>query len=118
LLWLNLLFLLFITLVPFSTNLLAGRSDLHVPVVFYGVHLLLLSLIFLWHLHYLTRRPELCHEALTPSRVIHARRRSVLAALISAASIAISFYSPSLALSSYWLLFALPFLFSRGDRHL
>ena len=39
LLWLNLLFLLFITLVPFSTNLLAGRSDLHVPVVFYGVHL-------------------------------------------------------------------------------
>jgi len=32
LLWFNLLFLLFITLLPFSTNLLSGHSSLHIPV--------------------------------------------------------------------------------------
>jgi uncharacterized membrane protein len=117
-LWLNLLFLLFITLLPFSTNLLAGRNYLHVPVVFYGVNLLLLSLIYLLHLQYLTWRPDLCHESLTPSRIVDVRRRSVLVALISAASIAISFYNPSLGVDSYLLLFALHFLGGRGDRHL
>lgn len=118
LLWLNLLFLLFITLVPFSTNLLAGRNHLHIPVVVYGINLLLLSLIFLWHLRYLTQHPELCHEGLTPVRIAEVRRRSALVAFTAAASIAISFYRPGLALIAYGLLLALSFLRTRTDRSL
>jgi len=77
-LWLNLLFLLFITLLPFSTNLLGGSHDLHIPVVVYGINVLLLSLILLVSLRYLTQRPELCHEGLTPSLVADSYRRLLL----------------------------------------
>ena len=115
-LWLNLLFLLFITLLPFSTNLLGGSHDLHVPVVVYGVNLLLLPLISLFNLRYLTRRPELCHEEFTPSRVADSYRRILLAALLTAASIIISFYSPRLAVDAYCLLFAVHFLVARRQR--
>ena len=115
-LWLNLLYLLFITLLPFSTTLLGGSHDLHIPVVVYGVNLLLLSLISLVKLRYLTQRPELCHEGLTPTRVADAYRRILLAALISGASIAISFYSPQIAVNAYWLLLAVHFLVARKQR--
>ena len=115
-LWLNLLFLLFITLLPFSTNLLGGSHDLHIPVVVYGVNLSLLSLISLIKLRYLTQRPELCHEGLTPTRVADAYRRILLVALISAASIAISVYSPEIAVDAYWILLAIHFLVARRQR--
>src|SRR5215469_12010860 len=58
-LWLNLLFLLFITLLPFSTNLLGGSHDQHIPVVVYEINVLLLPLILLVQVcRYLAQRPE------------------------------------------------------------
>jgi uncharacterized membrane protein len=110
LLWLHLLFLLFITLLPFSTNLLSGHSHLHIPVTVYGANLLLLSLTSLLHLRYLTRHPELSHDHLTASWIATVRLRNTIPAVITAASIAISFFSPSLALSAYWLLLVFHFL--------
>ena len=112
-LWLNLLFLLFITLLPFSTNLVGGSHDLHIPVVVYGINVLLLSLILLVSLRYLTQRPGLCHEGLTASLVADSYRRLLLVALGCAASIAISFYSPGIAV---WLLLAVHFLVARRQR--
>jgi len=110
LLWLNLLFLLFITLLPFSTNLLSGHSPLHIPVTVYGANLLLLSLTSLLQLRYLARHPELSHDHLTPSWISTVRLRNMIPAVITAGSIAISFFSPSLALSVYWLLIVFHFL--------
>jgi uncharacterized membrane protein len=37
-LWLSLLFLLFITLLPFSTNLLSAHSHLQIPIVDNGIN--------------------------------------------------------------------------------
>jgi len=116
LLWFNLSFLLFITLLPFSTNLISGHSSLHIPVAVYGANLSLLSLISLLQLRYLARHPELSHDQLTPSWVATYRLRTAIPAIIAAASIAISFFSPSLALSAYWLLLAYHFLPGRHHR--
>jgi uncharacterized membrane protein len=110
LLWLNLLFLLFITLLPFSTNLLSGHSSLHIPVAVFGGNLLLLSLTSLLQLRYLADHPELSHDQLTPSWISTFRLRRGMPALIAVAAIAISFFNPSLALSAYWLMLVLHFL--------
>jgi len=110
LLWLNLLFLLFITLVPFSTNFLSGHSPLFIPVTIYGANLLLLYLSSLLQLRYLTGHPELSHDHLTPSWIATFRQRTVIPAAIAAMSIAISFFNPSLAMSAYWLLLIFHFL--------
>jgi uncharacterized membrane protein len=115
LLWLNLLFLLFVTLVPFSTNLLSGHNNLQIPVVVYGINLLLISLTALFQLSYVSRRPELSHGQLTPSWIGNFRRRTAVPVAIVALSIAISFYRPNLAMGAYWLL--LVFHFLPGKHH-
>jgi uncharacterized membrane protein len=114
-LWLNLLFLLFITLVPFSTNLLSGRSHLQIPVVVYGINLLLIFIIALLQLLYLEHHPELSHDQLSPSWIANSRRRLVIPMVIVVTSIAISFYKPKIAMSAYWLL--LVFHFLPGKHH-
>ena len=115
LLWLNLLFLLFASLLPFSTNLLGDRTGLHIPVVVYGTNLFLLSFMSLLSLRYLVHHPELSYDQLTASWSVNVRRRTAVPAVIAAASIAISFYKPNLALIAYWLL--LVFHFLPGQHH-
>jgi uncharacterized membrane protein len=115
-LWLNLLFLLFITLVPFSTNLLSAHTHLQIPIVVYGINMLLLSLTSLWQLSYLAHHPELTHDQLTPFWIANVRRRISIPVIIVVASIAISFYNPNLAMSAYWLLMVFHFLPGRHHR--
>jgi uncharacterized membrane protein len=114
-LWLNLLFLLFITLLPFSTNLLSGHTRLQTPIVVYGINLLLITLSSLLQLIYLERHPEFSHDQLTSSWIANVRRRTVIPIFIVVASIAISFYKPNLAMSAYWVL--LIFHFLPGKHH-
>ncbi len=110
LLWLNLLFLLFVTFLPFSTNLLSGHYHLRIPVVVYGTNLLLLSLLFLLNLLFLSHHPELTHNQLTPQWIAHMRRRTMIPVAISLASIALAFFRPETAVNVYWLLLVFHFL--------
>ncbi len=116
LLWLNLLFLLFITLLPFSTNLLSGHTHLQIPIVVYGINLLLISVISLLQLSYLAHHPELSHDQLAPSWIANVRGRTSIPVVIVVASIAISFYKPNFAMSVYWLLLVFHFLPGRHHR--
>ena len=116
LLWFNLSFLLFITLLPFSTNLISGHSSLHIPVAVYGANLLLLSLTSVLQQRYLAHHPELSHDQLTPSWIATYRLRTAIPAVVAAVSIAVSFFNPSLALSAYWLLLVFHFLPGRHHR--
>ena len=116
LLWLNLLFLLFITLLPFSTNLLSGHTNLQIPIVVYGINLLLISSVSLLQLGYLAHHAELSHDQLTPSWIANIRRRTSIPVVIVVASIAISFYKPNFALRTYWLLMVFHFLPGRHHR--
>src|ERR1700738_4970476 len=116
LLWLNLLFLLFITLLPFSTNLLSAHTHLQIPIVVYGINLLLISLTSLLQLSYLAHHPELSHDQLTPSWIANIRRRTSIPVIIVIASIATSFFNPNFAMSAYWLLLVFHFLPGRHHR--
>jgi hypothetical protein len=53
------------------------------------------------------KHPEIAHEGFASSRFAGVGRRTALVALISAVSIAISFFQPRLALSAYVLLLAI-----------
>jgi hypothetical protein len=50
------------------------------------------------------------HEQLAPSWIATPHLRTAIPAVVAAASIAISFFNPSLALRIYWLLLAFHFL--------
>ncbi|MBD2681312.1 MULTISPECIES: TMEM175 family protein [Nostoc] len=52
LLWINLLILMFITLIPFSASLVGEYSNQQISVLFFDGHLLVLNLLFLINRYY------------------------------------------------------------------
>jgi uncharacterized membrane protein len=118
LIWINMLFLLLISFLPFATDLVGDHEDLILPCEIYGITLLLLSAVSYIHLRYLSRHPYLATPELTPIAVKLLRRRVALFAVVPALSMAIAFFNTRLALVVYLLILSVHFLPGRIDEHL
>ena len=116
LLWMNMAFLLLVTFVPFSTDLLGDHGHLILPVIVYGVNLLALGALLALQLRYLAANSPLAAPDLTPTVSSHMQRETWLYALIPLASMAMSFYSPRVGMYLYLLLVIPTFAPSRLDR--
>jgi uncharacterized membrane protein len=116
LLWINLGFLLLVTCVPFSTDLLGDHGHLSLPVLVYGINLLALGALLLFHVRCLAANPHLATPDLTAETIAHMRREVALYALIPVASIAVSLFNPRLGMYTYLLLAIPTFSPSRLDR--
>jgi uncharacterized membrane protein len=116
LLWINMAFLLLVTFVPFSTDLLGDHGHLMLPVVVYGLNLIALGALLALQLHYLSTHPPLAAPDLTPTAVTHIYREIRLYAVVPVASMAMSFYSPRVGMYLYLLLAVPTFVPSRLDR--
>jgi len=116
LLWTNLIFLLFVALVPFSTDLFGDHGHLQLPALIYAANLLLLSILLLVHLRHLAAHRELASADLTGEAFVHMRRQIAMFAIVPTLSIAASFWSPRVSMYLYVML-ALPgFVPGRLDR--
>jgi uncharacterized membrane protein len=116
LLWLNIAFLLLVTFVPFSTDLLGDHGHLALPVLVYGANLLALGSLLVFQLRYLVANPELAATDLSPVVAAHMRRDIRLPAAVPLASIAVSLVSPRTGMYLYLLLAIPTFAPSRLDR--
>jgi len=104
LIWINMVYLLLISFVPFATDLVGDHKDLILPCEIYGVTLLALSGVSFLHLDYLSRHPYLTSKELTPEVVRLIKRRILLFTIIPIISMIIAFYSTLLSLYTYLLL--------------
>jgi uncharacterized membrane protein len=118
LIWINMLFLLLISFLPFATDLVGDHEDLILPCEIYGIALLLLSALSYIHLRYLSRHPYLATPELTPVAVTLLKRRVALFAIVPALSMAIAFLNTRLALVAYLLILTAHFLPGRIDEQL
>jgi uncharacterized membrane protein len=118
LIWINMLFLLLISFLPFATDLVGDHEDLVLPCEIYGVTLLLLSGLSYLHLRYLSRHPYLATPELTPLAVQLIKRRIALFTVIPALSMALAVFNTRLALVAYLLILTAHFLPARIDEHL
>lgn len=116
LIWINLLLLLCITTIPFSTALLGQHANLWLPFFIYSVNLLLLVLFLFLNIDYLSRHPELASANLTPAVVRAFKARQLLFALVPVLSAVVAFYSSRAGLYLYFLLAPLHFLPKAGVR--
>jgi uncharacterized membrane protein len=120
LLALNLIILLFTTIFPVPTRLLAeyiqDADGLRVAAVFYGLILTCLSFgyFFVW---YYAAKASLLDQQLTPKVVHRETRRQALELLLGLGAVAIAFISPPLGIAVY-LLLAMYYLFSGYSRRL
>ncbi|HET7325212.1 MAG TPA: TMEM175 family protein [Halococcus sp.] len=107
----NLLFLLFVALMPFSSALLGEYDDQQVAVVVYAIHLAILGLLLSWIWWYASRNRRLVDPEIDPRVVRYTDLRAVVIPLIFVVSIGVSFVSVDVAeLSWLLLLFVRPAL--------
>jgi uncharacterized membrane protein len=103
LLWLNIVFLLTIGFVPFSTALLGRYPQIQIPVIIYGANILGIAIsmqVFLW---YAVRRKMLVAEGegeVVINRIIGRWR---LGSLIYGGAIVVSFVNPLISVIIYGL---------------
>lgn len=116
LLWLNVVFLLLVTLVPFSTDLIGDHGHLTLPVLVYGLNLVALGALLVVQLRYLVAHPVLAAPDLSAVAVAHMRRNIRLYAVVPLASMALSLVSPRGGMYLYLLLVIPAFAPSRLDR--
>jgi uncharacterized membrane protein len=116
--WINLSFLLAVTLIPFSTALLGEYPDQQVAVVLYGINLICVGLLLYAHFWYTNKKGQLVEKTMDSHVVALAERRILTGPLVCLLPIALSFYRPRLAALLYGLVPVLYILPGEIDRHL
>ncbi len=104
LIWINMFYLLLISFVPFTTDLVGDHENLVLPCEIYGVTLLSLSALSFFHLDYLARHAYLTSRELTPEVIGLIKRRILLFTLIPLASMVVANWSTHASLYIYLLL--------------
>jgi uncharacterized membrane protein len=119
LLWVNIVFLLLITTVPFTTNLVATHSDLSLIVSLYAINLFLLGALLWFHAWWLRQHRELATEAYSAAIARGSMGRIRFVCLVPLVAIVVAQFSPQWGLRMFLLLAAMhfaPHLAPRDDR--
>ena len=91
--FINILGLMFISLIPFSTALVGDYGQLRLPALIFEGNLLLAGLVFYVHWLYATSR-RLVDPGITPHVIEYYKRRNLIIPLISIAAILLSLTTP------------------------
>jgi uncharacterized membrane protein len=109
-LWINILYLMAISFLPFSTALLGEYPQARIALVIYGGNLIVVSLLLYWHWRYATDQHRLVDADLDPHIVRLAARRILMGPVIYLAAIVASLLSATASLAIY-LVAPLIFIF-------
>jgi uncharacterized membrane protein len=104
LVWINILMLMFVALVPFSTSLLGEYMQTQVAVVAYGANMLLTLIVgfILWA--YATGKYRLVDRDIDPRLVKRTKIMFLVASLLFVLAIGVSFVSPIASFYIYGLM--------------
>ena len=116
LLWLNLVFLLSISFIPFPTDLLGEYGELRFSVIFYAASLGMARLLLAVVWWYIVAGPILTGEELDPGLARYHFFRSLAIPAIFFLSIGISLVSVNAAVASWLLLFVADVMMWRLQR--
>lgn len=100
LLWINILWLLFVALVPFSTSLIGEYGEYQITEVFFHLNLLAIGLFCYLNWHYATES-NFVDKSLDSDAKTSIKRGNLVLPITSLLAIAISFISPSWSSMAY-----------------
>jgi uncharacterized membrane protein len=109
LVWLNILFLMFVSLIPFSTALVGKNGFIKVTAVIYGINMLLLFNLGWATFAFVTGRRRLVGENYDPNVIRGGKLMGLVYALIMIPAIAIAFVNPIVSFIIYGV-FVLAFI--------
>jgi uncharacterized membrane protein len=114
LIWLNLLFLLSIVLMPFSSAFYSENFHQNLPYAVYCINILITGLLNCWLVRYISSKKENLSVLAGNSewRKLHTLR-SLVAPMVFLLSVILSFYSTGLSRVSFILIFPLIYILNR-----
>jgi uncharacterized membrane protein len=113
LIWLNIVLLMCISFLPFSTELLGTHGGNQFALVFYSASLVVTGLVQLTIWLYASHRHRLIEADLDRHTIWFFTMRSLTLPFVFTLSVPVSFYSPRVALNLWVLIFPFFYLLSR-----
>lgn len=102
LLWINVIWLMFVALVPFSASLVVDYGHLQSSEVFFHINMLLIGMFLYFNWYYVTSKNYA--EGLTPDKIISTRKINLLLPIVSLIAIGVTFITPSWSGATYLLI--------------
>jgi len=100
-LWINVFFLMFVALVPFSTSLVGDYSQEAVAEVFFGLNISMVAMLLLCSWLHATDHHRLVDPSLDPRRVALLKRRGVFTSVVPVLAMALAFINPDISAYIY-----------------
>jgi uncharacterized membrane protein len=103
-LWINILFIMLVAFVPFSTSLMSRYPNVPIAVQVYGIVLILIGGAMYLHLSYAVKDHRLIPSTTPDDLIRMARRRILVAPAVCGVAILVAFVSPFASIVLYALL--------------
>jgi uncharacterized membrane protein len=106
LIWINIIWLMFVALVPFSTNFVSDYGSHQIPMLFFNFNMLIIGIFFSLNWTYVTRKDYFI-EGMTQKNIDRVKRINYELPFVALIAIGVTFISPQWSPFSYILLFFL-----------
>jgi len=104
LLWINIIWLMFIALVPFSTSLVGEYGEFEISELFFQINFLLIGILFNLNWRYAASRGIL-DKSVTPERIERVKRINLVLPIAAVIAIILVFIIPSYSSLAYLSIF-------------
>jgi uncharacterized membrane protein len=113
LIWLNVIWLMFVALVPFSTNFVSNFGNHPLPMLFFNVNMFIIGIFFILIWMY-AQRKKLFIKEMTSEHYKMVMKINYILPTTALVAIFITFISPIWSPVSYFLIFILKNAFKNG----
>ncbi len=104
----NVLFLMLIALIPFTSTLLSRYSENQAAISIFGLHIILVGLTLYWMRRYVLFSPHIKNPDITQHEIMGSTVRTLVPVLFAAIAIPLSFWHPKVSV----VLFTLAVIFN------
>jgi len=107
LLWLNIFFFMFVSLLPFSTSVLNAFSQAFIAPLFFGTNLAIIGWLLFFQWSYANLQPSMFAEFVSAEYRMTVRSRMLIVPMATTLTVFICFWSVEISLAIYLLLLPL-----------
>lgn len=104
LLWINIVWLMFVALVPFSTNLVGDYGSNQVAMIFFHLNMFFIGVFFSLNWYYADKK-NFIDESMDGDAINSAKKNNLTLPLVALIAIALTFISPAWSSLAYFLIY-------------
>lgn len=112
-LWVNIVGLMMICLIPYSTSVISDYGDSSVAALFFEINMLVVGAVYYYHWAYATSKNRLVDHDLSKDVIVFYKVGNLTIPILSAVAILISLWNPRLGTAVYLLVPFMPLIHTR-----